>query len=85
MMDSWERLIDKDEDKNHEFFVIRENFLKKITSEEPKENIILRADTTPAATSSETVISISIDNQYNDAHAESSLPIVPIEDGGIAS
>lgn len=30
LMDSWERLIDKEEDKNHDFFVLRENFLKEI-------------------------------------------------------
>lgn len=27
LIDSWERLIDKDEKKNHDFFVLRENFL----------------------------------------------------------
>ncbi|CDW79829.1 hect domain and rcc1-like domain-containing protein [Stylonychia lemnae] len=27
-IDSWERILDKDENKNHDFFVVRENFLK---------------------------------------------------------
>ena len=29
LIDSWERLIDKDEDRNHDFFVIRENYVRE--------------------------------------------------------
>jgi hypothetical protein len=29
-IDSWERLIDKDENRNHEFFVLRENLLSEL-------------------------------------------------------
>ena len=27
-MDSWERIIDKSEVKNHDFFVLKDNFLR---------------------------------------------------------
>ncbi len=27
--ESWERIIDKSEDRNHDFFVLRDNFLKE--------------------------------------------------------
>ena len=50
-MDSWERLMDKDEDKNHEFFVIRENFLKQVKEEEDRKNEALGVDTSQSTVS----------------------------------
>ena len=32
LIDSWERLIDRDEDKNYDFFVVKENLLTEIRS-----------------------------------------------------
>ena len=29
MIDSWERIVDKSEEKNHDFFVLRDNFLRE--------------------------------------------------------
>jgi len=42
LIDSWQRLLDKDEDKNHDFFVVKENLIAEIdsskaTPEEVKE------------------------------------------------
>ena len=34
LIDSWERLLDKDEERNHDFFVLRENFLKDYKKKE---------------------------------------------------
>ena len=36
-MDSWERLIDKDEQRNYDFFVTREYFQKKAEIKEEEE------------------------------------------------